>query len=433
MVGAFLKRLLRWRLGRLSLGTAVVTAGMVGRAVMQAVVFFIIARTLQPGNYGALCAVLAIASAIGSFGGLGTSMLIVCDTSRDASSFTKVWGSYLAVWGMSTPLLFVVFIVVSICVLPPSIPVPVIILLGLSDVCLAPLSAGCSQAFQAWERMTEYSRLVVMPVVFRFVAAVLFLSMAFDESNRIYVWAVLYALAAFSSTIYSVIAVLRRLDVPVWPKMDCLGQMVRKGMPFAIGGSALRLYSDIDKTMLSRIVSLDITGVYSAAYRIMDMAVLPVSALNSTILPQLFKVGATGPVAGLHYLWRILPLPLGYALLAGAFLYFGADFFPSLLGENYQETIVVLQSLAWLPLLTTPRYLLQTVLGASGKQSPAVLMICIGAFINIVMNACLIPAFGWKGAVIATYFAEGIMIIGFIIIVFTCGLFSTADNEDHSE
>ena len=50
---------------------------------------------------------------------------------------------------------------------------------------------------------------------------------------------------------------------------------------FSISTSAQTIYNDIDKTMLARLSTFSATGVYAAAYRIIDTSLTPVRSLVS--------------------------------------------------------------------------------------------------------------------------------------------------------
>lgn len=415
-----LASLFSWRPGRLARGTLIVTLGMVTRTIMQAGVFLAIARALRPEKYGALCAVLALAGAMGNITGLGTAMLIVRDTSLNAAAFPKTWGSYLMVWVVSTPVIGVIYLLAAIVVLPNAIPLNIIITIGLSEIGFLPLAASCGHAFQAWGNVIGFSKILIVPVLFRFAAAMLFLffpsAIGAPPHKSLELWCFLYSATALGAVLYCLNQVNSQLGSPHSPNWKSLTRVVKEGFPFAIGGTALRLYSDIDKTMISRLVSLEVTGTYSAGYRIMDMTMLPIAALIKTATPRFFKAGETGKDGGLSYLRRVLPIPFIYASTIGAALYVGANALPAILGTGYANAVATLQWLAWLPLFSTPRYFLQTSLGTSGHQGAVAAMICIGTVINITVNFWLIPIWSWRGAVIATYFAEGIMILGLSVL-----------------
>ncbi len=69
------------------------------------------------------------------------------------------------------------------------------------------------------------------------------------------------------------------------------GKTLRKGVFFSIGNSATTVYNDIDKIMLSKLSDLAATGVYAAAYRLIDVSMTPVRSLVSAAYPQFFRKG----------------------------------------------------------------------------------------------------------------------------------------------
>ena len=408
------QRIISWRPGGLARGTLLVSLGMGVRTGIQAFVFLGIARILQTESYGAFCAVLALAGATGSLSGMGASMLIIRDTSRDAALFPETWGSYLFCWSVTTPILFGLFTLVAVTCLPSAIPLSIIVAIGLAEIALVPLSTASGQAFQAFGRMKDFSRLLTFPVAFRLAGVMLLIPVSYvsGDSERLLIWSVLYFVAAACAAGYAFRQVMRHLGAPQYPAWRSIPTTMREGFPFAVGGAALRVYADIDKTMISSMISLEVTGFYSAGYRVMDMAAIPVTALVETSAPRFFREGMKGKEAGFRYLCRILPVPLLYATTAAILLYIGAGVIPLILGETYGGAVDSLRWLAWLPLFSTLRYLFQTVLGTSGHQAPAVVLVLVGALSNVALNFWMIPLWGWRGAIVATYLAEAIMMLG---------------------
>jgi O-antigen/teichoic acid export membrane protein len=90
-------------------------------------------------------------------------------------------------------------------------------------------------------------------------------------------WVLVYLLTNLLGTIYAVVK-----GGQVWgrPATDlrALREDVVEGVFFSIAGSATTIYNDIDKIMLSRLADLAATGVYAAAYRVIDVTMTPPSA-----------------------------------------------------------------------------------------------------------------------------------------------------------
>ena len=385
-------------------------AGMGMRTVLQAAVFLLIARILGVDNYGAYAAVLALAITLGGFVGLGASVIMLRNTARDPGVFAKSWGRTLAAWLFTAPLLFAVYLSLGWAVLPEGTGWVAVVCIGVAEILLTPLTQGAAQAYQGRERMGRAARIVLAPILPRLAAAVILpLVLLQVSSARLSVWTALYLLAAASAAAYTLHLLHRDFGLGVAFYWRGLARVLVEGWPFAVGGAAQKVYVDIDKLMLARLTTLEITGAYSAAYRVVDMANVPLMSFFAAAAPRFFRAGGEGPRNAARYAWRVLPLPLLYALAVSVGLYLLAGLLPWILGPGFAPAVAVLQWLAWLPLLTTPRRFMQMALNAGGRQRMTVGLIAIGATLNLGFNLWMIPLWGWPGAAAATYASELIM------------------------
>ena len=91
-------------------------------------------------------------------------------------------------------------------------------------------------------------------------------------------WTLVYLLTSVIGTLYVVLKCMR-----LWgsPKVDlaALRADIAEGVFFSIGSSATTIYNDIDKVMLSKLSDFESTGIYGAAYRIIDVSMTPVGSL----------------------------------------------------------------------------------------------------------------------------------------------------------
>ena len=387
------------------------TGGMGVRMGGQVLVFLVVARALGVEGYGAYAAVLSLASVFGGLAGFGVNALLVRDVARGQFDFNEAWGRALAGFWVSIPPLLLAYLGLARLALPEAVSWPPVIAIGLAEVVMAPLLFAAVSAFQAHERMDRAAWMVVVPVVPRVLAALALavLGQAMSPAWRLPIWSLLYAGAALLATGYAfarVRAELGRASALPWSLAPSLW---REGYAFSIGGMALKLYSEIDKTMLARLASLEAAGVYSAGYRAVDMANVPMRALLSSAMPRFFRAGADGHRHALGYALRVAPAPMVYAAGIGVAMYWAADLLPWLLGEAYRESAVAVRYLAFLPLAAAPRMLLQSALGGSGRQGVAVSILVMGAAANILLNLWLMPLWGWRGALTATYAVELMM------------------------
>lgn len=415
--------LINWRPGKLAKGTLAMTAGMGLRTVAQTGVFLIVARVLGVEGYGTFAAVLALAGALGGLGGLGTQALLVRDVARNSETFPAAWGRALAAIVVSAPMLFGIYLLLAWAVLPAGVSAVVIGFIGLAELVFAPLALAAINAYQGHERIGRAARLVLTPLLSRLAGALSLLPLVaiVPVGQRLETWSVLYAFSALAAAVYSLRLVRCDLGHAARPNWSSLHASLRAGLPFAFAGVASKLHSDIDKTMLARLATLEAAGVYSAGYRVVDMVNVPLRAMLTATAPRFFRAGGAGTGSAVAYALRVSPLPLAYASAMGAILYLMADLLPWVLGPEYSKAVQVVQYLAWLPLVSMPRLFLQMSMVTAGYQGQAVTTLVAGALANITLNLWLIPAAGWRGAAIATYGAEVIMTVAMWLSLWLAG------------
>ena len=403
----------------LAIGTATMTIGLGVRTVGQALMFLIVARILGISDYGAYSAILAIAGSLGCFAGLGTSFTLIREVARDKNSFGHAWHKALAAIIISFPFLLIVYLLIARLALPTEISWISLLSIGIAELALAPIAQAAANAYQGHDRMARSARLILAPTIPRLVGSLVLavVTHAFALSLRLDLWSLLYAAASFVATMYTLRMVRQDLGPAIKPQNEKLVQGLWDGIAFAFGGAAIRLYADVDKTMLARMTTLAATGAYSAAYRVIDMALVPVASLLAVSLPTFFRAKETGPSHSLAIAGRFIRLPLLYALLASICMYSLAGLMPLFLGESFVAAVAPLRWLAWMPTLCVPRLFLQQLLIGNDHQAVAVTALTFGALINIVANLLWIPSLGWLGAVFATYIAEMFMCLTMAYLV----------------
>ncbi len=394
------------------------TAAIGLRTLIQTAVFLIVARVLSVADYGAYSAVLALAGALSSFTGFGTHTLLVRDIARNPDAFASAWGRTLAAISLSAPVLFLGYLALAWVALPPSIPFSATVLIGISEIIFAPMTLAAVNAYQGHERIGHAARMIIIPVLPRLVGALALAPLTHDlpADVRLPTWAALYAVATLAAAVFSRLLVRRDLGLPDKSTWAAIRGGLCEGLPLAFGGAALKLYADIDKTMLARLATLEVAGAYSASYRMVDIATVPVFSLLIVATPRFFRSGEGSIREALRYAWRVIPIPLAYALFAGIALFVAADYLPFLLGESYSDAVSVLRWLAWLPVVSMPRLFLQTALVGGDHQMQAVAILSFGAVLNIALNVLTIPLWGWRGAVAATYAAEIVMAFAMLLV-----------------
>jgi O-antigen/teichoic acid export membrane protein len=188
-----------------------------------------------------------------------------------------------------------------------------------------------------------------------------------------------------------------------------LRRELHEGALFSLSISAQGANADLDKALLARLGTLEATGAYGAAYRLMDVAFLPVRSVLMAAYSRFFQHGAQGVGASARYGRRLLTLGIGYGVLTAAALYAVAPLLPTILGRDYQDAVGAIRWLAVVPLLKAVHYFGADALTGAGYQGTRTLVLLLIAGSNFLLNLWLIPLYSWRGAAIATIVSDAML------------------------
>jgi O-antigen/teichoic acid export membrane protein len=396
----------RYRKSTLARNTGWMFLGQGLRLVIQAGYFIIIARSLGVQQYGAFAAVTAMVAIFSPFVGLGSGNLIIQNVARNVELLEECFGNGVLmtlVTGVAG-----VGIVIGICrwVLPASIAMTIILMVALADLVCCRLIFMVASAFLAVERLDKTAQLNVLISAARFIGIAVTVAVVRHPTAEL--WSIVYAATTGVATVISLLCV-RALVRSFKMAPDRIKVELLEGLYFSGGISAQTIYNDVDKTMLARLSTLDANGIYSAAYRLIDVAFIPVSSVIYAAYTGYFRFGEGKIQATYEYAKRLLPRPIGYSLLAFAGLLVGAPLIPKILGAEYLRTVEALRWLAILPLLKTAHYFFADALSGAGYQGLRMCLQIVVAVFNVLVNLWLIPAYSWRGAAWSSLASDGLL------------------------
>jgi O-antigen/teichoic acid export membrane protein len=365
------------------------------KLAVQAVYFIVIVRSLGVQNYGAFVGVVGLVGIFAPFGSLGSGYLLIKNVARDRTRFRENWGAALLTTLLSSSLLFGIVLLLSLFLLPSTIPLRMVMLVAGSDLFGTSVTGICGQAFIAFERMRWTAAFNVMQSASRMAAAIGLATLQRHASAL--QWGSFYLLSTMVVAVIAVFAVLVKLGSPKFESARTLAE-VGEGLYFSINQSAETVYNDIDKTMLARLGTLEATGIYGAAYRLIDVGFAPVWSLLAAAYPNFFRVGTEGISATLRYAKPLLFRAMAYATFLGFIAVACAGIVPRVLGGEYQRSEEALRWLAVLPLCRTIHFFLSDALSGAGYQGLRTAIHVGVAIFNVLINLWIIPAYSWRGA-----------------------------------
>jgi len=389
------------------------------RLVIQAAYFVLIARSLGPDAYGAFVTVVAMAALLGPFSGLGSPNLFIKNVRSGKRDAATCWGNGILTTVISGIALSALGAAMS-WVLGLKTPPFGTFIVCISDLVLVKVIDLAAFGFTALDRMTQTSIQSVVVSLLRLGGIATLIMVAHPVTlDR---WAVVYLLTSLLGTAYAVAKGCQLWGRPA-TDLQALREDVTEGVFFSIAGSAATVYNDIDKIMLSRLANLAATGVYGAAYRVIDVTMTPVRSLAAAAYPRFFRKGVGGMAATYPYALSLIAKTTLYGLLASAGLWLLAPALPQVLGSSYEAVVPAVRWLALIPLLRCIHSFLADALSGAGLQPVRTSIQASVAVINIVANLLVLPRYSWRGAAWTSVGCDGLLVVVF---------WFTAHYYDHS-
>jgi len=207
------------------------------------------------------------------------------------------------------------------------------------------------------------------------------------------------------------IYLIARVDgAPVWRKRFPWKSAAVDGTPYAIGALVGTSYQEVDKVLLLQILGATVVGTYTAAFRVMSVFVLPVSALMAAALPRLFA--AHGTPGGTKLLKTVTLAAVGYATVASIAAAIAAPLMPLVFGPGYVVSTKFLLMLSPWAFVFALHQSAAIGLTASDRQGARVLVESLGLALVVGMNLLLLRSVGVGAAVLSLLTTEVFMACG---------------------
>ncbi|MDJ0677982.1 MAG: oligosaccharide flippase family protein [Calothrix sp. MO_167.B42] len=382
--------------------------------VSQAFYFVIVVRALGVEQYGIFITATSFVSLVSPFATLGLGNLLVKNVSRDRSLFRSYWGNSLLMLFISASLLTLSLLIVAPIFLPESISLQLIFIVAITDLFLSRFIEVCGQAFQAFNWLHITAKLKIIPSIIRLLAAIILVYMFSNPDALDWTYFIFFSFLFVG--IINFLLVNYNLGYPKLA-LSRIQPEIAEGFYFSIGLSAQTVYNNIDKAMLGSISSVAAAGIYATAYRLIDVAFVPISSLLAASYPKFFQHGKEGIHGSLKFAKQLLPISVIYSVVAVIALFLISPIIPSILGSEYVNATEALVWLSPLIVIKTIHYFAADTLTGAGFQGMRSAMQIIIALFNVLINLWLIPLYSWKGAALSSLASDGLLMFGLWLIV----------------
>lgn len=249
----------------------------------------------------------------------------------------------------------------------------------------------------------QLPQLVVQPTVTLLLVGVAVLGFAVVPAANVFL--VLYGVASVAALLLAVTLTARLMPAPMRQVQPAyhVREWWQSVPAFLLSASAAVIIERTDLLMLGVIREFSEVSVYSAALRGASQVLFVPLILNTVLAPELARAHTQGNRRELQRIVDLgvsarflstIPFVIGFVLFGRWFLWlygeeFTAGYVPLLILTVGQFTVATLQ-------------ISNQTLSMTGHQHLTATCIGIGAVVNVLLNALLIPPYGMYGGAIAT-------------------------------
>jgi O-antigen/teichoic acid export membrane protein len=185
----------------------------------------------------------------------------------------------------------------------------------------------------------------------------------------------------------------------------------KKSQPLFISAIFILINANVDQFLLGVLTDTYEVGIYSAAYKIILLSLIPATIILQSFFPEMSKQRTQFHQKEIVYNSHNLMFLVGSTVTIFCFL-FSEEIILIVYGNNYSLSIKLFHflSLSIIFIYASKMYCYHLV--AIDKQKYFMISILVGSMVNVVLNLFLIPHYFAKGAVIATLISELTILLG---------------------
>jgi O-antigen/teichoic acid export membrane protein len=369
----------------------------------QALYFVLLARLLGTSQYGVYVGTFAFVSLVSQYSTIGSDTVFLRYVSPDKSKFRVYWGNILMHVCSLSLLLSIVLHLLGRYILNPA-SAAIVFPAAISVCFCTQISFAAGRVFQAFEQLRVTAMMNLLTNVLRLIAAAVMVATLHRASARQWVLASLFV--SLAGAVIAVVTVTVRLGLPLF-RPALAKKHALEGLQYSFSQSTSSAYNDLDKTMLSHYGMNVANGIYAMAYRVVEIATIPIFSLRDAAMPRFFVQGAKG-IEHSYSLGRSLmtkAMWFGPASAVGMFLM--APLIPYVVGHDFAQSVSALRWLCLIPFFRSIHQMTGAALTGAGLQRYRTTSQCIAAAFNFALNLWLIPTHGWLGAAWASLLTDG--------------------------
>ncbi len=354
-------------------------------------------------EYGIYAAAVALTSILSEYSSLGSGLVFMQHVSHDHGRFSVYWGNILvSTLGLGALLSGLISFLGPHLVNSAS---PTLLLtVAIGDCVCQQLTVASSQVFQAFEKMRISAVLNTSINLLRLLVACFLLAtrhhaVATQWAGAVLIVSALGALAA-------VVTVTLNFGKPAF-SAALLAARAHDGFIYSVSGSTTTVYNDIDKVLLGHYGMNAANGIYSVAYKVINMSNLPMTSVYSAAFPKFFRLGVGGMRRTVPFAQKLVKKTSILGIASAALIFICSPLIPHILGANYVQSASALRWLCLIPVFRSFSLSAGDAIAGAGNQRFRLYSQIVAASLNLALNIYLIPRYSWLGAAWASLLTDG--------------------------
>lgn len=371
--------------------------------ILQGIYFVILARLLGALEYGIFAGAFAFVNLTARYGTLGTGTVLMRYVSIDRSDFARYWGNTLVATTAGGLVMVAIMSFVGSRVLNPA-SAAIVLLAAIANCFGTQLTTCAAQVFQATEQMRITALLNLLTNFLRTFAAGTLLVLLHRATA--WEWALVSTAVSLIGSVIAVLVIVYKVGKPDY-SLGLLRRRFVEGIGYAFANSTTSAYNDLDKAMLSHYNMNAANGIYTLAYRAVDIATLPLYSLVAAAMPTMFRKGIDSISDAAALARRLLKRSVLISLAAALGLFLLSPLLPRFAGRSFEETAEALRWLCLIPVFRSFHEIAGGALMGGGLQRYRTAGQLAAVVLNLLLNLWLIPAYSWRGAAWSSLATDG--------------------------
>ena len=258
-----------------------------------------------------------------------------------------------------------------------------------------------------YKALEQYTYITMRSVIFKFIALIAMFFLVHKQTEYV-VYGGITIFAASASNILNLFNAYKYINLKPVGNYN-FKRHIKPVLIFFAMSCATTIYTNLDTVMLGFMTTDADVGYYNAAVKIKVILVSVVTSLGTVLLPRASYYIQMGELKEFR---RITRKALNFVFLMAMplmlyFIYFAKEGIFFLSGDNYVGAIIPMQVIMpTLLLIGITNILGIQILVPTGREKIVLYSEIVGAIVDVIINALLIPVYASTGAAIGTLIAE---------------------------